>query len=436
MKTILISLSLVCNLLQLSAQDTITVNYTFQFGSNPNMEQGVRSNYALSNLIFDQTNALIKKIQPKSVLLRALNVGFLQIFLGKELYGFAPHEYFGHVKRLEEFNLPHDGFELRFPGVGGFTKFKLTYSVAPYKRLLVSAAGPEVSSLMAYQAVKDLYSGNYVGTHLGDNILFNKLGNYVYYKTDFPTFFNNPQRYVDGIKSSPHYQTNPGPGDFGMYAFTLTESYGYYDNFIHRDAVALDFPENAALLNNDFIKDQNRRMNNSMLLSLADLTVLQFLIGNYQYIAKGKSFYKPFMIDIKGTKFMPSIRSNLGEIGAENYFDLSLVLPNKNSLNVYYRNGGNLIHEINGFGVAFNRLNKNKVKLHTESDYWFNERNSSHNFNLSCGLQIKLTPHTQLVGTLGYKTKGNLMGKPFNKGVYAFGGMGFSLDYFRKTPPQ
>jgi hypothetical protein len=431
MKTSLIYLQIVFSLIQLSAQDIIPINYTFQYGSNPNMESGVRSSYALSNLIFDQTNLLIKKTQPKSVLLRALNVGIIQLFLGKELYGFAPHEYFGHVKRLEEFNLPQDGFELRFPDVGGFTKFKLSYSVAPEKRLLVSAAGPEVSSLMAYQAVKDLYSGNYVATHLGNNIFFNKLGNYVYYKSDFPAFFNNPQRYVDAIKSSPHYQTNPEPGDFGMYAFTLTESYGYYDSFIKRDAVALDFPENAALLNNVFIKDQNRRMNNSMLLSLADLTILQFLIGNYQYIVKGKTFYKPFMIDIKGTKLMPSIRSNLGEIGAENYFDLSLVLPNKNSLNIYYRNGGNLIHDIKGFGVSFNRLNKDNIKLHTESDYWFNERKNAHNFNLSCGLQVKLTQQTQLVGTVGYKTEGNLMGKPFNKGVYVFGGLGISLDYFK-----
>jgi hypothetical protein len=414
---------------ELYSQGKIIRSYEFKYGSNPNMETGAGSSYYLSSLIFDQANAFLKKKKPDNILLRALNAGIIQLFAGKELYCFIPHEYFGHVKRLEEFNLPHNGFQMRFPAVGGYTKFKLLHEISPEKRLLVSAAGPEIWSLISHQASGDLYSGSDVPAYLNNIILFNKLGNYIYYKTDFPSFFNNPQAYVNKIKSNPNYPKNPGPGDFGLYAFTLTESYGYYDNLIHKDSVAMDFSADANLLNNPFIRDQNRRINTSILLSLADMALIQFFTSNYQYIIKGKVFYKPFMFQVKGVKFMPSIRSNLGEIGAENYFDIFMVLPNKNRINIYYRNGGNMIHKINGFGASLKSFTKNKVNINAEIDYWFNGKTIKNNFNAATEVQYKLNDQMQILGTIGYKTKGNLMGKPFNTGFYGCWGIAISLAY-------
>ena len=63
-------------------------------------------------------------------------------------------------------------------------------------------------------------------------------------------------------------------------------------------------------------------------------------------------------------------------------------------------------------------------------DYWKNERNGSNNYNVLTGVEWSDRRNfLSLIGKIGYKDHGILMGKPMQKGAYAYLGLGLNIKY-------
>ncbi len=404
----------------LFSQDTISRNYEFILGSLPDNENGGISCYHLSNLMFDEVNGWIEHSGNNTFLMRTSNVIFAQLFVGKEFYGVFPHEFFGHFMRGKEFGMDVRRIHLRFPGVGGYTTANITHQVPVVNRLIYAASGSEVQSVIAFQAEKDLYTGGEVPTYTADVIFINKLFQYLYYREDLSTFARDPEEFI---------RMKLQGGDYSMFTLTLAERYGFYNGIVHQDSSWFNFPVDSKILNISFVKDQNQKIRNAFLLSFLDFGMLEFLIGNYQYIANGRSSYTPFMFSIENVKFIPSIRANLGEVGVENYFDMIVAYPKLPQLNVYYRRGGNSIDKVNGAGFALRDINiSNQLRISPQFDLWHVDRNNRTEFNINSDLSEYMFDSFYLRQSIGYKSYGSLIGKPFHEGMYAYLGFGFKVN--------
>lgn len=432
--TFLIISQLILTSTTLFGQDTlIQRRYEIQYGTNPNIESGAQSALGLSSLIFDQTSLLIKtKVKSKvgNLFARVGNFGLVQFYFGAQLYATIPHEYFGHYSRAREFGVTPK-LKLDFPSLGGDNVFIVPQSMPVLQRQMIVAAGPEVTASIAYKATQQLYSDEYSPNYLGNYLLAGKIiDQYIYLQNNVKPFLENPNKYYQ--ESAAYFARNPVPNDPLSYILALTESYGYYDEFLDKDNIWVQqFPDMSLYTENEFIKDQYNRMKFSYLLTILDPTNLYFLYGNFLYLAKGQTFFKPFMFNIKGVSFMPSVRANLGENGIENYYDVFFKVKNLPSFSVYYRTGGNMFHQTNGFGTEIRKLIlTDRIKLNGQFDYWRNERTETDNINVATGINMTDKKNRFSVsGNVGYKSYGHLMGKPFSEGIYGYIGLGMNIEY-------
>jgi hypothetical protein len=412
---------------------TLTRHYEIQYGTNPNIESGSQSAIGVSSLIFDQTSKLIKnkvKNRTANFVSRIANFGLVQFYFGAQLYAAIPHEYFGHYSRAREFGVtPKLRFD--FPQLGGDDIFFVTHNMPVLERQMIVAAGPEVTATIAYKATQQLYTDEYAPSYIGNYLFGGKIiDHFMYLQNNVKPFLENPNKYYE--ERPDYFSRNPVPNDPLSYVLALTESYGYYDGFIDKNAIWVQrFADMSVYTQNEFIKDQYQRMKSAYLQTLLDPTNLYFLIGNALYLAKGQTFFKPFMFRMKTVSFMPSVRANMGENGIENYYDLFFKVKNFPAFSVYYRTGGNMFHKTNGIGGEFRNLElTQRLRLNAQFDYWENERTKTNNFNIATG--IALNDKSQLFsisGNIGYKSYGNLMGKQMSEGFYGFVGLGMNLNY-------
>ena len=434
-KTLLFIAILTLNSFIIFGQDKIvTKHYEIHYGTNPNIETGSQTFLDITSLAFDQTNLLIKnKVKNKTANLfaRIGNFGLVQFYLGSRLYGTIPHEYFGHYSRAKEFGINPTEFNINFPGLGGDIVFIVPQSKPAIERQMIASAGPEVTGTIAYKATQNLYTDDYSSTHIGFNLFVGKfIDQFLYYQNNITPFLKDPNKYY--TNEAQYFNGNPVPNDPIAYVLALTESYGYYDNFLDKTKPWVQqFPDMGIYTQNEFIKDQSTRMKSAYLQTALDPTNLYFVYANAMYLIKGKTFFKPFMFKIKGVSFMPSIRANLGENGIENYYDMFFKVKNLPAFSLYYRTGGNMFHQTKGLGTEFRNLKiTDRVKINGQLDYWNNERTKTNNFNIATG--INLTDKKNLFsvsGNVGYKSYGNLMGKPFGEGIYGYVGLGINLKY-------
>lgn len=421
---------LVCNI-AFTQESLIQRYYETSYGTLPNLESGATSVLGLSALAFDQTNYLIEnKVENKllNIASRIANFTFLQLYLGGLFYGTFLHEQFGHHARASEFGLPLE-LQYNFPGLGGDFLFPVDYKVPAIKRQIVVAAGFEATSLLSFKALQGLYGRDYSGSYVGLYLLSGKLiEGILTIQNDIQPFLEDANAYYARNK---RLMQNPVPNDPLAYLLALTENYGFYDDFIDRESTWVQRLEDMTLYTqNDFIVDQNRRMKTAFLLTALDPALLYFLYGSYKYLVKGDLFIKPFMFRIKGVSFMPSIRANYGELGAENYFDLFFKPNDAPPFNIYYRRGGNLFDKISGFGFEIRKVEYKQFVFEGQLDYWRNGRERTDNFNLYLKGNYAIIPEKLLLTAgIGYKSKGGLMGKPYRKGLYAYFGLGWNLKY-------
>ncbi|NJN25314.1 MAG: hypothetical protein HC819_04720 [Cyclobacteriaceae bacterium] len=428
-----ITLSLL-NFQVFAQQDSIfTRHYEIQYGTNPNIESGSQSVIGISSLIFDQTSLLIKnKVKSKSANLfaRIGNFGLVQFYFGAQLYATIPHEYFGHYLRAREFGVTPK-LNLDFPSLGGDNVFIVSQNMPVLQRQMIVAAGPEVTATIAYHATQQLYSAEYSPNYLGNYLLAGKIiDQYIYLQNNVKPFLENPNKYY--TQNAEYFSRNPVPNDPVSYVLALTESYGYYDAFLDDNATWVQkLPDMSVYTQNEFINDQYSRMKYAYLLTALDPTNLYFIYGTLLYLVKGQTFYKPFMLTVKNVSFMPSVRANMGENGIENYFDMFFRVKKMPAFSVYYRTGGNMFHQTKGFGTEFrNLILTDRIRINGQFDYWNNERTETNNINIQTGIGLADKSNLfSMNGNIGYKSYGNLMGKPFSEGIYVYFGLGMNLQY-------
>lgn len=433
---------LILSLLEYSesnGQDSLnSQHYEIYYGSSPNIESGAVSILNGTSLLFDQTNSLISQGDHNKALgftLRLGNVVVIQLYGGAFLYGWALHERFGHKARSNEFGIEMELIS-NFPALGGDDIFIVDHNVPAFERQTIVAGGPEATSFLAYKATQRLYSQEYVGSYIGDYLVVGKLiDGILYIEDEIKPFLEDPNQYYRD--NANYFSRNPVPNDPLSYVMALTESYGYYDDFLDKNSIWVqEFPDMGLYTENEFIHDQYDRMKHAYSLTALDPVNLYFLYGNIIYLLKGKDFFKSFMFKINNVAFMPSIRANMGELGAENYFDLFMRINGLAPFNVYYRQGGNMFHQINGVGAEINRMKfTSRISSMFQIDYWKNERNGSNNFNVMTGVEWSNRQNLlSIIGKIGYKDHGILMGKPLRKGVYAYLGLGLNFKYDKNEP--
>lgn len=427
----LIVLFLALTLYFVNAQDTIKREYIIEYGSLPNIESGAISSIHINSLIFDQINKGIQSNHNKWWL-RTINFCLFQCYLGIPSYATIPHEFFGHHSRAMEFGI-NPKMTFSFPAIGGDNIFFVNYNTPAIQRQFIVSAGPELTSQIAYGITKDMYADEAVPSYYGWMLLSGKIIDaYLYTQSNLKSFIENPNQYYK--ENNEYFGVNPVPNDPLSYALALTERYGYYDNFIDKNSIWVQQFTDMSVYKNDFLQDQFKRMKTTQLLQLFDPTLLFFIYGNYNYLVKGNPFTKALMFNVSGVKFMPSIRANLGELGAENYFDMFFKIKKMPAFNIYYRQGGNLFHEIKGTGIEIRNINliKDKLKLSSQLDYWYNEKELQNGLNVYEDIKAYPTKKWLVKIGIGYKSEGGLMGKPYREGLYGNIGVGLILNYRQK----
>ena len=433
MKRIILTLFLLsqAQVAHVLAQDSLLTSeptpgryYELGWGSKPNTDAVSRNAITLTSLAFGGVNRLIDRSDFNNRLSRSANFVVVQFYLGSFAFSTIPHEFSGHYLRAREYGLK-PGFHLNFPNFGGFVPLAVTYDEASAEaRMMISAGGPEVSANTGYLATQEFYSGGRVPEYYGWYILNNKFFDGYLYTSSLDDFAKSPTQYFEDFQEE--LAEHPSRIDDPVgYVLALGESYGLYDSVIPRDRLWVYIPPDPDDYLNSFLIDQNDRIRQAYLLQLLDPSVLSSLYGIVRYLVRGELEYRPFMLRLGSTRFMPSTRANLGLLGVENYFDAFVAVSGLPPFNIYYRTGGNLIHGVQGGGLAMRSIEvTERLDLDIQGDYWRNQRTSRNNYNLDARGRYAIQGRCSIVGGAGYKTRGSLMGKPIRGGAYgsvAFG---------------
>ena len=410
------------------AQDSLKVqrNYLFVWGTNPNINALSLDVHSTSSFMFERLNYAIASSSSKYInngFVRFLNLGF-QGSIGTWIFITIPHET-AHYLRGKESGLEDVKVHLEAKFFGGYytVNTKLNENT-PIERLMVTTAGPELTTLISYHQVKDMYSGKPIPPHYSIFQIGAKFVDGYNYYSRVKDFQEDPNKWLNEKKEN--FSNDRSPLKFDPIGFTLTlaENYGYYDSWLPKDSIWFWEPDDISLYNNEFVADQFKRMKNAYLLALFDPSIINSLFCAIKYIIYGDLYSDVYMIPIGRLKFMPSIRANMGMWGIENYFDLHFLYDHKLPISMYYRHGGNLNENIYGFGSEISNLKVfDHVNLNLEVDYWKND-----GFNISTEMQYKYK-RIILLANLSYKTYGSLIGKPWGKGMYGYGGIGINFEY-------
>jgi hypothetical protein len=140
-----------------------------------------------------------------------------------------------------------------------------------------------------------------------------------------------------------------------------------------------------------------------------------------------KMRYRSIMFNIGGFRFMPFIRSINRDMGSDNYYYLFTALPNNKRISGYYRSGGDNIDKVKGVGLTVTYLSNSRIYSRVRFDYWRQEKTQFNNFNIDSYTLYRLSDKVGILGSVGYKTMGDLIGKQFQQGLYGSAGCVFYL---------
>lgn len=429
--TIILVLLLIITTSNLYAQDSIpTKNYKFIWGVNSSIDEVSTNTTSLSSLTFDRMNSLLRKSNSKWIdnpIGRLANLG-LQGTLGTWFFITIPHET-SHFVRGKESGIDDISVKLEAEFMGGYYTINTNPAgSSPTDRLMTTTGGTEHSTLLAFNHSKQMYSGKNISSYSFIFLFGAKyVDGYSYYLRT-KDFNKDPDKWLHAQKEKYDYLTiSPLKFDPLAYTITLSEKYGYYDEWLPQNEKWIYEPEDLTDYINEFTDDQFERMRKTQLLALADPALLSSFYAAIKYVITGNENTKAFMIPLfkKKLKVIPGIRANMGLWGYENYFDIFALYQNRIPFRAYYRNGGNLHEEVKGLGFQVDNifLSKNLSSSY-ELDYW----SIGNGFHVSSSVDYQIK-RLHLYGKLGYKTFGSLIGKPYKKGAYANIGIGFDLKY-------
>jgi hypothetical protein len=396
---------------RLIAQDSLQTerNYQFVWGNKPNIEALSIDIHSTSSFLFEQMNYGIANNHSKYInnwIVRFINLGF-QGSVGTWIFITIPHET-AHYLRGKESGVEDIKIHLEAKFGGGYYTVNTRLNEnTPVERLMITTAGPELSTLVSYQQIKDMYSGKPIPPHYSIFQIGAKYVDGYNYYSRVKSFEKDPSQWLNEKKEN--YSKDRSPLKFDPLGFTITlaEQYGYYDSWLPKDSIWLWEPDDISLYKNEFLADQFKRMRTSYLLALFDPSIINSLYASAKYILTGDLYSNVFMIPAGKIKFMPSIRANMGMWGIENYFDMHFLYKNKLPFSIYYRHGGNLVENIYGFGAEISEVKaSDHLILNFQGDYW-----NKNGFNITSGIQYTFK-RINVLASLGYKTYGSLIGKP------------------------
>ncbi len=424
--------------------------YDLTWGTWPNIQSISNDYLSFNGLINDGIGYAIKGSRIDNIFVRLMNYLLIQGGLGCYLLGTLEHE-LGHVGYAFEAGYkPHlASFDVQL------IRREFLVRSTDDKAIMYLAGGMNIDSFTSYEATKTIYSGSPAPCYYGIIITYKKIANfqYVYSKA---RFMKHP---MGNIKE---YYKDFDPLIYDVY---LSKKYGYYDSALPVWAYApyfkksLFIPENPYAYINPFLKDQYRKMKTAYLIELLDPSIVDLFYGWVRYVGSGESMHTALMIPTGPVSVMPGTRASLGNLGAENYYDLHFVIRNFIPFSIYYRRGGNKWDTVHGAGIdARNIPLSDRLYLDCQLDYWtiiegervgknrayllYNStsaltgpglfrkhRDQRDRFNIFLKLKWEFIEDWYFTGGIGYKRYGALIGRQLEEGVYGHGGIGFNINY-------
>lgn len=408
-------------------QDSLMLHsYKFTWGYKASVDELSTNVYSLSSLSFNAMNSAISHSTNRYVnnaLTRALNLG-VQSSIGTWVFVTLPHE-LSHYIRGKEGNIGDISVHLEPKFMGGYYSLSTSPSLnTAEERLMITTAGMEFSTQLAYRHQREMYSGSPTPPYAFIFLLSAKYVDGYNYYLRTKGFRNDPAKWLSAKREQYAY-TGVSPLKFDPigYTITLAEKYDYYP-WLPADEAWPYEPDDPSRYLNAFTEDQFDRIRKAQLLALADPALVSSLYASVKYILNGTEQQRAWMLKFADNRLalMPGIRANLGLWGAENYFDVHgryVSIP----FRVYYRQGGNMHETVRGAGIAIDKIHlAHALNSSWEVDYW-SIRNG---FHISSEIDYRMND-LHLYVKAGYKTHGSLIGKTYQQGAYALLGVGFDI---------
>ncbi|MDI6752404.1 MAG: hypothetical protein QME07_06105 [bacterium] len=309
------------------------------------------------------------------------------------------HEYFGHGGRAREHDVTasyklYSPWEYwPFDNKRAYVHYEKGYPEDIDKRLSLTLGGIESNNVLAQKLERKIYKDGKISYHEALFFLSNKLylNTYIYRTPD-------PNSDPEGFRIH---------GDISAYLIEMDIKRGEEGS-----------AESAA--------DDYRRLKKNSLYNLADpiLWVSVYSIGRY-LVAGEKSLCIPYF-NHKSTRFLPSARFNITPIGEEYYLDLYV----KRGLIFFaphIRYGKGPEGRFYGAGIEINgEMIKKGLLISSEIDWW-HQPITENGYHVAANLTKHITDWIAIVARAGFKDRGYLMGKEFNRGRY--GACGIDLVF-------
>ncbi len=320
--------------------------------------------------------------------------GFAWSFVGKWFSILWPHE-FGHVLRTKQVGGKFSFVKLKFPGIIG--DMDLPYTATLEQRTLALIGGFETNYLIARDIQFDFhkYDGLYndeVGVAFGNRIM------YALYVFVFSR--QNPKDlqtwYLEG-------------GDPVNFTKLVWELGG-------REVVTND-----SVVNNDLIKFYNFASWISIFWNLLDVN----------FYKQARAFFgdelkeeRPLFFGNENLSWSYGTLFNTSVLGAELYFN-NYIKSRDNFYCFYIKYG----FPFENYGLGFilsDMVNLRNINVTGRLDFWGQEFYKK-GVALSLSFQQKISDKLSIMGRIGYKTKGYLVGQPICEGLSGYFGLNYDL---------
>lgn len=373
--------------------------YFFGLGTEPQALSGGRSLASAYRLLSRTDDYLVRRVydhegRPKAsaIALRLGRALLLDIPFAR-WSRLITHEVFGHGSKLREFGYDASGYSFRTFGhvpTGGTTHYDAETAKLSYEQEVAFRAG----GAMANQAT---------AIELEEDILSRDRVHWSYW----PVWFMNKLEFTDYVSSTPK-------------AKELEEQ---------KDLVSHDMASYIFLTSKNGVSRSERRSQMVLAAAWNVLDPMAFAaVYNYviRELIKGQAYSPNPMVKIGGYQFFAGTRAGLTPSSPELYLDLYMRDPKEKTLvKLAVRRGFD-----DEFGARLSLSNipiSNRVKLKLHGEFWQEREGPGEpkfgGFDAGGGLNMYLAKNVGLYAEGGYKTKGTVMGRPFDEGPYGEGGL-------------
>jgi len=291
------------------------------------------------------------------------------------------HEIFGHGARAREFHLPITEYRVR--PWSGYTEFRTKdyNNLAVQERISFITGGIEATGILANELKNEWLATKTINSGLANLYLKNKLDQTLY------------------VLNTRHYDTTTAGNDIFAYVNTINDWYG-------KQALSMS------------------SLRRKILFDFADPYLFYSLYTLYNYIASGEAKWEYPMIKIGNYSYLPAISTHLSPYGLEYQLMNYLKTPQRN-IKVGIRYGQTVGVKSLSLGLEITKIwEADNLQLDARTEIWrqpkllvsssIQAKNRWGGSLLAIG-QYRLHPSFNILGQLGFKTKGYIPGE-FLKG--------------------